>query len=129
MVESINAKVEYVTDGTSFMGPVSYGKIMIGDRGFEFYDDRDVRNFIQIPWDEIDLVIASLVFGGHWIPRFKIRTRHNGEFIFTAKNTKATLRAVRKHVDPQHMVRALTFTQKLKRGWQGMQNSRKHSTK
>ncbi|WP_270642275.1 DUF956 family protein [Limosilactobacillus mucosae] len=32
-----------------------------------------------------------------------IRTRHNGEFIFAAKNTKATLRAVRKHVDPQHI--------------------------
>lgn len=64
MVESINAKVEYVTDGTSFMGPVSYGKIMIGDRGFEFYDDRDVRNFIQIPWDEIDLVIAHWYLAG-----------------------------------------------------------------
>ena len=127
MVESINAKVEYVTDGTSFMGPVSYGKIMIGDRGFEFYDDRDVRKFIQIPWDEIDLVIASLVFGGHWIPRFTIRTRHNGEFIFAAKDAKATLRAVRNPVDPKHMVRALTSTQKLKRGWQGMRASHKQN--
>lgn len=33
--------------------------------------------------------------------------------------------AVRNHVDPQHMVRALTFTQKLKRGWQGIRASHK----
>lgn len=122
MVESINTKVEYVTDATSFMGPVSYGKIMIGDRGFEFYDERDVRKFIQIPWDEIDLVVASLVFGGRWIPRFMIKTKRNGEFIFAAKQAKPTLRAMRNHLDPKQLVRALTFSQKLKRIGKGLLN-------
>ncbi|HRL00467.1 MAG TPA: DUF956 family protein, partial [Trichococcus flocculiformis] len=32
MVESLNAKVDMVVDGTSYMGLTDYGKIMIGDQ-------------------------------------------------------------------------------------------------
>ena len=50
MVESLNTKVDFVIDATSFSGLTDYGKIMIGDKGFEFYHGRDPRKFIQIPW-------------------------------------------------------------------------------
>ncbi|HRG31091.1 MAG TPA: DUF956 family protein, partial [Trichococcus flocculiformis] len=53
MVESLNAKVDMVVDGTSYMGLTDYGKIMIGDQAFEFYHHRDPRKFIQIPWEEV----------------------------------------------------------------------------
>ncbi len=43
MVQSINTKVDQVTDATSFLGMGDYGKIMIGDRGFEFFDNRNVK--------------------------------------------------------------------------------------
>ena len=43
MVQSINTKVDLVIEGTSHMGLTDYGKIMIGDKGFEFFNDRDVR--------------------------------------------------------------------------------------
>lgn len=36
MVQSINTKVDLVIEGTSHMGLTDYGKIMIGDKGFEF---------------------------------------------------------------------------------------------
>lgn len=62
MVQSINTKVDLVIEGTSHMGLTDYGKIMIGDKGFEFFNDRDVRKNIQIPWTEVDLVIASVMF-------------------------------------------------------------------
>ena len=64
--------------GTSYMGLSDYGKIMIGDKGFEFFNDRDVRKYIQIPWEEVDVVIASVMFKGKWIPRFALRTKKNG---------------------------------------------------
>lgn len=75
MAQSINTKADLVIDATSFLGMGDYGKIMIGDHGFEFFDNRNVENFIQIPWEEVDTVIASLVFGGRWIPRFAIKTK------------------------------------------------------
>ena len=64
MVQSINTKVDLVIKATSFTALSDYGQIMIGDRGFEFFNDRDARQFIQIPWEEVDYVIASVMFKG-----------------------------------------------------------------
>ena len=92
MVESLNTKVDFVIDATSFSGLTDYGKIMIGDKGFEFYHGRDPRKFIQIPWEEVDYVVASVFFKGKWIPRYGIQTKKNGTFIFSSKKPKKVLR-------------------------------------
>ncbi|MFD0898469.1 DUF956 family protein [Loigolactobacillus binensis] len=115
MVQSINTKVDLVVEATSFMGTARYGKIMIGDKGFEFFNSRNVRDFIQVPWPEVDYVLASVMFKGKWIPRFAVRTKHNGTYSFSAKNTKQLLRGIREHVDPSHMVRSLSFFDVIKR--------------
>ena len=86
MVESLNAKVDMVVDGTSYMGLTDYGKIMIGDQAFEFYHHRDPRKFIQIPWEEVDYVLASVMFKGKWIPRFALQTKKDGTYTFSAKH-------------------------------------------
>ena len=88
MVQSINSKVDLVMAGTSYMGLTDYGKIMIGNKGFEFFNERDVNKYIQIPWDEVDKVIASVMFKGRFIPRFAIQTKKDGTFSFAAKDSK-----------------------------------------
>ena len=116
MAQSINTKADLVIDATSFLGMGDYGKIMIGDHGFEFFDNRNVENFIQIPWEEVDYVIASVVFKGKWIPRYAIQTKKNGTYSFASKEPKKVLRAIREYVDPDHMVRSLGFFDVIKRG-------------
>ncbi|MDO4623948.1 MAG: DUF956 family protein [Enterococcus hirae] len=116
MVQSINTKVDLVIDATAFTGLTDYGKIMIGDRGFEFYHARDTRKFVQIPWEEIDCVIASVMFKGKWIPRYAIQTKKNGTYTFSSKEPKKVLRAIRKYVDPSRMVQSLSFFDVVKRG-------------
>ncbi len=116
MVQSINTKVDLVIEGTSFLGLTDYGKIMIGDRGFEFFNDRDVNKYIQIPWDEVNLVIASVMFKGKWIPRFAIETKKSGTYTFSSKKTKAVLRAINQYIDSDHMVQSLSFFQVIRRG-------------
>ena len=116
MSQSINTKADLVIDATSFLGMGDYGKIMIGDHGFEFFDNRNVENFIQIPWEEVDYVIASVVFKGKWIPRYAIQTKKNGTYSFASKEPKKVLRAIREYVDPDHMVRSLGFFDVIKRG-------------
>ncbi len=81
-------KVDLVVDATSFSGLADYGQIMIGDKGFEFYNSNDYRKFIQIPWEEVDYVIASVMFKGKWIPRYAIKTKKNGTYSFSSKDTK-----------------------------------------
>ena len=115
MVQSLNTKVDLVIDATSFTGFADYGKIMIGDKGFEFYNSRDPRKFIQIPWEEVDYVIASVLFKGKWIPRYAVRTKKNGTYTFSSKDAKKVLRTVRNYVDPNHMVHSLSFFDVIKR--------------
>lgn len=115
MVQSLNTKVDLVIDATAFTGLADYGKIMIGDKGFEFYNSRDTRKFIQIPWEEVDYVIASIMFKGKWIPRYAIRTKKNGTYTFSSKDSKKVLRTVRNYVDPDHIVRSLSFFDVIKR--------------
>ncbi|MFZ2352507.1 DUF956 family protein [Paucilactobacillus nenjiangensis] len=115
MVESINTKVELVEKATSYLGAGTYGQLMVGDKGFEFFNDKNVRDYIQIPWEEVDSVIASVIFGGKTIPRFAIKTKANGTYTFSSKDAKATLRAIRNHMDPNKMVRSLSFWDVVKR--------------
>ena len=116
MVQSLNTKVDLVIDATAFTGLADYGKIMIGDKGFEFYNSRDTHKFIQIPWEEVDYVIASIMFKGKWIPRYAIKTKKNGNYTFASRDTKKVLRAIRNYVNPDHMVRSLSFFQVVNRG-------------
>lgn len=116
MVQSINTKIDLTIDATSYLGVADYGKIMIGDKGFEFFNNRDARKFVQIPWEEVEYVIASVVFKGKWIPRYAIQTKKNGTYSFASKEPKKVLRAIREYVDPDHMVRSLGFFDVIKRG-------------
>lgn len=120
MVQSLNTKVDLVIDATAFTGLTDYGKIMIGDKGFEFYNSRDARKFIQIPWEEVDYVLASVMFKGKWIPRYAIETKRNGTFTFSSKQPKKVLRAIREYVEPDRMVHSLSFFDVVKRGFKSM---------
>lgn len=125
MVESLNSKVELVTKATSYFRMAEYGKIMLGDKGFEFYNEKDVNKFIQIPWEEIDVVIASVMFGGKWIPRFAVRTKNSGTYTFSSQNTKKTLRVIRDHLSNEQVVRSLSFFQVLTRNVKNIFNHSK----
>jgi len=117
MVQSLNTKADLVENATSHLGMTDYGKIMVGDKGFEFYDDRDAKNFIQIPWGEVDKVVVSIMFGGKWIPRFALETKQNGTFSFSSKDPKKVLRAIRVYIKPDRIVRSLSFFQVVARAF------------
>ena len=120
MVKSLNIKVDLVVDATAFTGLTDYGKIMIGDKGFEFYNSRNTLKFIQIPWEEIDYVIVSVILKGKWIPRYAIRTKKDGTYSFSSKDTKKVLRAIRNYVDPNHIIKSLSFFEVMTRGVKSM---------
>ena len=53
MAQSQNTKVEMTIKATSYHSLATYGDVLIGDKAFEFYNERNPEDFIQIPWDEI----------------------------------------------------------------------------
>ena len=114
LVQSMNSKVDLVVMGTSFLGINSYGKIMIGDKAFEYYNDRDVHDYIQIPWEEVNMVVASVYMGGRYIPRFALKTKGSGDFAFATKEPKKVLKAINAYIPGDRMRRSLTVWQVLR---------------
>ena len=113
--EPLNTEVEIQVRGTSHHGLGSYGFILAGNNGFEFYNERTLEDFIQIPWTEVEYIIASVYFGGRYIPRYAFRTKSSGDFAFSSKKPRAVLRVCREHIPAERIVRSMTFGQVLKR--------------
>lgn len=109
MITSLNTKVDLAIKGISYLNVPSYGNIMIGNKSFEFYNERNVKDNIQIPWEEISHIVVSVKFNAKWIPRFMIVTHKNGTFTFSSRNNKLLLREVCKYVDKDRMFRSLGF--------------------
>lgn len=116
MVQSLNTKVDLTLKATSYLGVANYGKIMVGDNALEFYNEKNLKDYIQIPWDEVNYVMASVMFKGKWIPRFAVVTKRNGNFTFSTRDNKALLRAVNQYIPSENLVRSLSFFDVIKRG-------------
>lgn len=111
MAQSQNSSVDLTIKATSYMGLATYGDMMVGNKALEFYNEKNVEDYIQIPWTEVDHVAASVMFGGRWISRFAVFTRESGTFSFSTRDNKRTLRAMRPYVPADRLVRSPTFFQ------------------
>lgn len=81
MAQSLNSKVDLTIKATSFAGLSTNGNVMVGNKAFEFYNERNVEDCIQIPWDTIDRVEASVLFNKS-ISRFVIFINEKTYFTF-----------------------------------------------
>lgn len=115
MAQSQNSSVDLAIKATSFQGLTTYGDVMVGNAAFEFYNERNPEDYIQIPWDQVDYVAAE-VLPGKKIARFAIFTKENGHFSFSTRDNKATLRAVRAYVPEDRLQRSPSFADVMKAG-------------
>lgn len=126
MAQSLNSKVDLTIKATSFAGLSTNGNVMVGNKAFEFYNERNVEDCIQIPWDTIDRVEASVLFNKS-ISRFVIFINEKTYFTFSTKDNKKTLRAIREYVPADRMLRSLSFLDVFKRGLMYIPNKLLHS--
>ena len=115
MAQSPNSSVDLAIKATSFQGLTTYGDVMVGNAAFEFYNERNPEDYIQIPWDQVDYVAAE-VLPGKKIARFAIFTKENGHFSFSTRDNKATLRAMRAYVPEDRLQRSPSFADVMKAG-------------
>lgn len=115
MAQSQNSSVDLAIKATSFQGLTTYGDVMVGNAAFEFYNERNPEDYIQIPWDQVDYVAAE-VLPGKKIARFAIFTKENGHFSFSTRDNKATLRAMRAYVPEDCLQRSPSFADVMKAG-------------
>ena len=82
---------------------------------FENWERKDNYNFFR-DFENPSISITSEVECARAKDRFAVVTKNNGNFIFSTRDNKKTLRAVRNYVDPNNMVRSLSFFQVISRG-------------
>ena len=116
MAQSQNSIVDLTMKATSFHGLATYGDILIGNKAFEFYNQKNPEDYIQIPWDQIDYVAASVMGRTKSISRFAIFTKNNGNYSFSTRDNKAVLRAIREYIGEKKLVRSLNFWFVFKHG-------------
>ncbi|MEX2805325.1 DUF956 family protein [Streptococcus sp. H31] len=114
MAQSINTKVELTTTGVSYLsigGKV--GKFLLGDRGIEFYSDKNVEDYIQIPWANILSIGANVTGRKNTISRhFEIFT-DRGKFLFASKDSGKILKIARDHIGNNKVVKLPTLMQTI----------------
>lgn len=105
MAQSQNTKVDLAIKATSFSGMGTYGDVMVGDVAFEFYNERNPEDYIQIPWSEIDYVSAEVI-AKRKIVRFAIFVKQGGHFDFSTRDNKKTLRTMRDYLGDEKLLRS-----------------------
>ena len=118
MAQSQNTKVDFNIKATSFSGMGTYGDVLVGDVAFEFYNEKNPEDYIQIPWEEIDYVSAEVI--GKKITRFAIFIKQGGHFSFSTRDNKKTLRAIRDYIGEEKLQRSPNVITVIKAGFIGI---------
>ncbi|WP_124059368.1 DUF956 family protein [Vaginisenegalia massiliensis] len=110
MAISLNSRVDFNTKANLLMGGfgAKHGDILIGNQALEFYNSRNPEDFLQIPWQEIHLVRAQILFGNRYIRGFYLDTKANGTFNFVVKDAGKCLKQMQSYLKPDQLVRAKT---------------------
>ena len=107
MAISQNTKVFFTTKANNMSGFFGnkHGNILIGDKAFEFYNERNPEDYIQISWTEIEKVRAQIFFKDKYIRWFFIDTKENGVYNFIVKDAGKTLKEMREFLGNEKIVR------------------------
>ncbi|MDR0297947.1 MAG: DUF956 family protein [Streptococcaceae bacterium] len=113
MAQSLNTKVELTGEAIAYAGFPQYGKFMIGDYAFEFFDDRSVEKNMQFPWESIKLVQGSIT-GNRKKPAigrtFYVVLKNGNKVRFNSQETGKILKIFRERLGNDKVVKAPTFT-------------------
>ncbi|MGX7073183.1 DUF956 family protein [Falseniella ignava] len=112
MAQSLNKTISLQTTGTSYLSiSGKVGKFLVGDQALEFYSDRNVEDYIQIPWSSVKQIGANV--SGRKVSRhFEVFTEQ-GKFLFASKDSGAILKIARKKLGNDKVVKLPTLVQTI----------------
>ncbi|WP_338084816.1 DUF956 family protein [Lactococcus carnosus] len=116
MVQSLNTKTSTPFTAIAYVGLGSvYGKLLIGDKAFEFFNDANVEDAIQIPWDTI-YHVEGVVSRSNKIGRQIVvvlnrqgNSKRQNHLRFSSKESGKILKLVREQLGNDKVVKAPTI--------------------
>lgn len=116
MAQSMNQKVNFQTTAVSYLGMGGkVGKMLVGDKALEFYNDKNVEDYIQIPWSSINQIGAN-VNKTKVSRHFEIFT-DQGKFLFASKDSGKILKYARQIIGNDKVVKLPTLLQMIMSRW------------
>ena len=110
MAQSLNKVIDLQATGTSYLSiSGKVGKFLVGDQALEFYADRNVEDYIQIPWSSVNQIGANV--SGRKVSRhFEVFT-DQGKFLFASKDSGKILKIAREKIGNEKVVKLPTLLQ------------------
>lgn len=106
MVQSLNSQADFHTKANVLQGfSQKHGRILIGDKAVEFYNDRNPKDYIQIPWQEILQVRAQMYLNDRYIRGFSIDTRQGLTVNLVVQEAGKALKMMRPYLNENKIVR------------------------
>jgi len=118
MAESLNTKVDLTTQAIAHLGFAEYGQVMLGDKAFEFYNDRSPENNMQFPWQSIERVegeVSKSLKGETKIGRNFYVVFHNQQKVrFSSDEAGKILKVMREYIGNDKVVKVKTMLNGIK---------------
>ncbi|MDR1033609.1 MAG: DUF956 family protein [Bifidobacteriaceae bacterium] len=109
----LNREPEFLAKCNAFMSANNpkQGELIIGENGIEF---RAIlgNGFLQIPWRNIKLVRAQIVFFGKYVRGFFIDTDDDKHFNLVVSHAREALRIISMHLPREKMAQTATLMNK-----------------
>lgn len=107
MTPALNTQIKLIVKANSLINPISpkKGMLSLGDKGIEFLATNGL-GFIQIPWKNIVVVKAHVLFGGRYIRGFDIYTDDKQMLSFVTSDTKEALIIMRDYLGSEKLRQA-----------------------
>ncbi|GAB2024295.1 DUF956 family protein [Lactovum odontotermitis] len=115
MAESLNTRADLATDAIAFMGFPKYGKIMVGDKAMEFFNDKNVNDNMHFPWASIRAVEAHVSKAGKIDNNFYLVLNNKHKIRFSSNESGKILKLIREQIGNDKVLRIPTMSSTIKR--------------
>ncbi|MDR0199382.1 MAG: DUF956 family protein [Streptococcaceae bacterium] len=114
-VQSLNTRADLAVEAVAYIGFPKYGKIMVGDKALEFFNDKYVADNMQFPWASIRRVEGQVSKGGKIGRTFYIVLQNNNKIRFNSHDAGHILKLVREQIGNDKVVRIPSLGESFKK--------------
>ena len=110
IIKALNDKVEIYSKASFAM---KNGVMYVGNKGIEFYDNVNKKNYVQVPYEEIKAIRVQVLMFGKYIRGFYVDTKNTGSLNFLVTDSKEVLKVIRNYIDEKKLLRAKTLVSRI----------------
>jgi len=110
MVQSLNTRADLTAEAIAYLGFPKYGQVMMGDKAFEFYNEKNTADTMSFPWASVKRVEAYVSHSGKIDKNFYIVLNNNKKIRFNSIESGKILKLFREQIGNEKVTRISSLT-------------------